>query len=476
MLRTIIEKEIRDIIGSSKFAISFGACAVLILLCFITGAMNYQTSQAQYEAAKAENVRQMEGLTDWFSVQQHRIFLPPHPLASLVSGVSNDIGRTTEVRGRGELSADGSRYAEDPVYAVFRFLDLEFLFQVVLSLLAILLGYDAISGEKERGTLRLSFSNGISRATYILGKLIGSFLALIIPLVLALCLGSLIYPIMGVPMAGVDWVRLALVILTGVLFVGAFLTLSVMVSAFTQQTSSSFLLLLVVWIGSVLIVPRASVLLAGRMVDVPSVDEIASQKARLASQLMEEDRTKMGEFKAPPTAPGEEFEPDKMLKEFNRFMDSLADARDKQMAEFGGRLNEDRINKQRAQERLAFLVARLSPSASFALATSALAGTDMFLKDHYQDQTLAYQQEYARFIKQKIGLNPSGRMVIMLRDDGDNEKPKEIDPSEMPGFHYTPPPFAESAGHAVFDMGLLAIFNLIFFAGSVVGFLRYDVR
>ncbi|MCM2271334.1 MAG: ABC transporter permease [candidate division Zixibacteria bacterium] len=476
MLRTIIEKEIRDIIGSSKFAISFGVCAALILLCFVTGAVNYKTSQAQYEAAKAENLRQMEGLTDWFSVQQHRIFLPPHPLASLVSGVSNDIGRTTEVRGRGELNADGSRYAEDPVYAVFRFLDLEFLFQVVLSLLAILLGYDAISGEKERGTLRLSFSNGLPRATYILGKLIGSFLALIVPLLLALAIGSLIYPILGVPLSGIDWLRLALIILAGLLFVGAFLTLSVMVSAFTQRTSSSFLVLLVVWIGAVLIIPRASVLLAGRMVDVPSVDELASQKARLASQLMEEDRTRMSEFNTPPAAPGEDFEPDKMLKLFNTFMDSLADARDKQMAEFGGRLNEDRANKQQAQERLAFSIARVSPSASFALATSALAGTDMFLKEHYRDQTMDYQQEYGKFMKEKTGLNPGGRMVIMLRDDNENEKPKEIDPSEMPAFKYAPPAFAESFGRAIFDLGLLAFFNLLFFTGSVFGFLRYDVR
>ena len=38
--------------------------------------------------------------------------------------------------------------------AGFRFLDLDFIFQIVLSLFAILFAYDTISGEKERGTLR----------------------------------------------------------------------------------------------------------------------------------------------------------------------------------------------------------------------------------------------------------------------------------------------------------------------------------
>ncbi len=475
MLRTIIEKEIRDIIGSSKFAISFGACAVLILLSFITGALNFQSSQAQYEAAKAENLRQMDGLTDWYSVQQHRIFLPPHPLASLVGGVSNDIGRTTEVRGRGELNAQGSRYGEDPVFAVFRFLDLEFLFQVVLSLLAILLGYDAISGEKERGTLRLSFSNGVPRATYILGKLIGAFCALTIPLLLALAVGSLIYPIMGIPMSGADWTRLALIFLTGLLFVGAFLTLSVMVSALTQRTSSSFLMLLVIWIASVLIIPRASVLIAGRMVDVPSVDEINSQKGRLAMQLQAEDRTAMSQFKPTGAAMGDQFDPQAMMSQFNRYMDSLADARNKKLSDFGGRLNEDRFNRQQIQQKLSFAFARLSPSASFTLAASALAGTDMTLKDEYYQQAMSYQSDYAKFMKEKTGFNPSGRMVVVIRDDN-QEKPKEIDPTELPSFTFQQPTLGELFGRSLFDMGLLAIFNLIFFAGSVVGFLRYDLR
>ena len=85
MLKVLIEKEIRDIIGSTKFAVIFGACAILILISFYVGGKTYQSNQSQYEAAKAENLRQFEGLTDWFSVQQYRIFLPPQPLAALVS-------------------------------------------------------------------------------------------------------------------------------------------------------------------------------------------------------------------------------------------------------------------------------------------------------------------------------------------------------------------------------------------------------
>ena len=133
MLKLLVEKELRDILSSTKFTITFAVCAVLILLAFYVGAKNYQVSIDEYEAAQAENLKQMEELTNWNDVD-HRIFLRPQPLAALVSGVSNDIGRNMEMEARGELNSENSRFSEDPLFAVFRFLDLEFIFTVVLSL------------------------------------------------------------------------------------------------------------------------------------------------------------------------------------------------------------------------------------------------------------------------------------------------------------------------------------------------------
>ena len=163
MLKLIIEKELKEIIGSTKFVVTFAVCAVLILLTFYVAGRNYQLNRTRYEAAKAENMRHLEGLTDWVMVRNHRIFLPPDPLSTLVTGVANDINRTVDITTGAELVAHDSRFNDDPVFAIFRFLDLTFVFQVVLSLFAILFAYDAINGEKERGTLKLTFANGIPR-------------------------------------------------------------------------------------------------------------------------------------------------------------------------------------------------------------------------------------------------------------------------------------------------------------------------
>lgn len=469
MLRFIIEKELRDIIGSTKFAATFGVCAVLIILSFYVGARSYQTDIAQYEAAKAQGLRQLEGLTDWLSVRQFRIFLPPQPLASLVGGVSNDIGRTTEVRGRGELSATDSRYSEDPLFATFRFLDLDFTFQIVLSLLAILFAYDSVNGEKERGTLRLALANAVPRHFFITGKLIGSFLGLVVPLLLPIALGALLLPLMGVPLAADEWMRLGLIVLAGILYCGVFVTLSVAVSSLTVRSSSSFLFLIVAWIFAVLIIPRSAVLIAGRAVDVPSVDEIGSQKARFMSQLWTEDRAAMSSWK--PTAT----EPDKMMKEFQKFTQDQGDAREKKMQEFSARLNEDRENRQAVQERLAFGVARLSPTATFSLAATRLAGTALSLKGNYRTAAQGYQQDYAKFILAKTGMNPGGMFVFKISTDSD-EKPKPIDPHELPVFQYVPAALGDVFPGALLDILLLVGFNLILFVLAYVAFLRYDVR
>jgi len=470
MLKVIIDKEIRDIISSTKFAVTFGVCALLLISAFYAGAVRYQVYQKQYEASVAENLRRLEGQTDWLSIQGTRIFLPPQPLSTLVSGISNDIGRKGQVTGGSEVSISGSRFNEDPVFAVFRFIDIEFVFSILLSLFAILLGYNSVSGEKEQGTLRLTFANPVPRHTYILGKLIGSWISLAVSVALASAIGCLLLPLMSIPMSGTDWAKLALIILTGLLYIGVFLSLSQFVSTLTHRSANSFLILLVFWIGSVMIIPRVSVLLAGRAVDVPSVDYIASQRTNYSIQLRDEFIDALSSFEMPQGVPMEE-----SMSKFHSHMDSISEIRLSKMKALTERLNEDRFNRQQVQENLAFNLARISPTTSLTLATTALAGTSLGLKNEFRSQAMGYQDGYGRFIEEKTGMNPRGMLHIRRIEEG-GEEPDLIDPSELPVFDFTPATPTAAFASAAVDFGLLVIFNLIFFAATIVAFLRYDVR
>ncbi|MCK5147514.1 ABC transporter permease [bacterium] len=470
MIKLIIRKELKEVIGSPKFIASFVVSSILILLTFYIGAQNHHRNVSRYEAVMTANLRKMEGLTDWMRVNNHRIFLPPQPLEALVNGVSNDIGRTVQMHGQGELTARSSRFNDDPVFAVFRFLDLDFVFQIVLSLFAILFAYDAINGEKERGTLRLTFASDVPRATYILGKWLGSFLAVGIPLLIPILLGGICLPIFGVVLSGVEWIRLGLIVLAGLLYFGVFLSLALLFSVSTHRPSNAFLGLLVSWILLVMIIPRTAVLLAGRAVDVPSIDDHNFQKAQFRSQLWDEDREKMRNFST-----GDATDSQGVMGKFNEFMSELSRDRQEKMDELAARLNGERRLKQNSQQAVAFAMARISPSAVFSLAASRLSDTSLDQKAHFLDEAAGYQKTYAEFKKEKTGMNMGSGMVMMFFS-GDEEEKKPIDVNELPKFDYHPTQLGDAVSSALFDMGLLVIFNLLFFAGTFVKFMRYDVR
>lgn len=474
MLKILLEKELRDIIYSTKFAVTFGAASVLLLLSFYVGIRNYQESIHEFESARASNTATIASLTEWRSVQ-HRVFRKPQPLQVLVNGVTNDVGRTTDMRASGELNLINSRFSVDPLFAVFRFLDLNFVVVIVFSLFAILFGYDAINGEKESGTLKLVFANKVSRASFILSKLLGSLLALGVPLLIPLLIGCLMLLGFGIPMSGSEWVRLFMLFGAGLLCFGVFLTLSIMISSLVVRSSVSFLLSLVVWIFSVLIVPKGSVVLAAQIIDVPSMDVVESQKRKFSADQMQKRMKQMQDYfraRAMSTDTG-------FVGAFGAWQDSLNKAYEKERLDFYGRLNEDWRNKKDWQGQWAFGMSRIAPTAIFQIAAMNLAGTDVDMKYRYQAELARYQDSYAKFMQAKTGSSADMMRVVIRQYSGtqsEEEKPKSLNPTEVPEFQEQPRDLGEAVTASLLDLGLLVVLNALFFGGAFVAFLKFDLR
>jgi ABC-type transport system involved in multi-copper enzyme maturation permease subunit len=468
MFKLLLEKELRESFGSTKVVISFGVSAVLILLTFYVGIRDYELSLAHYDAAKRENLGKMSGQADWGMVRDHTIYLPPSLLASLVSGVANDVGRSITMSGRGELSAYGSRFGDEPALATFRFLDLTFLFQAVLSLLAIVFAYNAVNGEKENGTLQLTFANAVPRGAYILAKLSGAFLSLCLPLLLPILIGFIMIATLSAPLSGDEWIRLTLIIVVGFLYLGVFLSLSVCASIYTRRSSHSFVILLALWIGCVGILPRAAVMLAGRAVDVPNLDAMATEKNKLRLQLWTESQKRLTTFK-----PAKLDSPEVMMQAFNAFMSKENEIRETKLAEFAARLNEDRQNRESLRETVALNIARVSPPVSFSLATTTLAGTSLAMKSYFWQSAKAYQKTFAEFMAKKNG-NMGGMIIRVTNDAAAPVKP--IDVTELPVFYHTVPSLSETLPSTLVDIALLLLFNSFFVAVAYWRFNRYDLR
>mgnify|MGYP003347480510 CR=1 FL=1 len=61
-------------------------------------------------------------------------------------------------------------------------------------------------------------------------------------------------------------------------------------------------------------------------------------------------------------------------------------------------------------------------------------------------------------------------------NDDDGEEPETIDASELPEFQFQKATFSSTAKESILDLGLLILFNLVFFGGAFFAFLKYDLR
>jgi ABC-type transport system involved in multi-copper enzyme maturation permease subunit len=114
----------------------------------------------------------------------------------------------------------------------FPLIDFNYLVRVILSFLAMVVGFDSVCGEKQQGTLKLLLSNAIPRNIVVWGKVASCFITLIVPFVFT----SIFYYIIlafqpDVHFSASDNIRLLLMMLLSVIYMSIYLIISVTISA-----------------------------------------------------------------------------------------------------------------------------------------------------------------------------------------------------------------------------------------------------
>ncbi|MEW5795186.1 MAG: ABC transporter permease subunit [Candidatus Zixiibacteriota bacterium] len=474
MLSTFIQKELKAIVQSPKFVGSFVVCSVLILLSVFTGIREYQSATRQYEAGSQLVDEELRQETSWGRLAT-RTYRAPDPMQVFVSGLSYDIGRWSTISAQDPVKLVHSVYSDDPIFAVFRFVDFVFIVMFVLSLMAIQFTYDAVNGQRESGTLKLVFSNAVPRAQYLLAKCAGSWLGLVLPLGIPILLSLLLVLAMGVPLTAAHWMRLTVLVGISLLLFTFFILLGVLVSTLTRRSSVSFLIALLVWVGFVMIIPRAGVMAAGGIVEVPRMAEIEAQREAYANEKWTEHLNKIT---------GRDFSPGQ--ESALRVQDSLHKEMEKEIEAYDRRLREGLRQSQIRQERLAWLLARLSPASAYNLAAMTLAETDTDSKARYEDAMGQYRDQFSRYVsaKQEESGETSG-IRITVETDEDGESKLAVDASrsrdgleidDLPRFVPPVAALASAIAPTVVDFGILAFDILLVFAAAFVAFLRYDLR
>jgi ABC-type transport system involved in multi-copper enzyme maturation permease subunit len=489
MFSTLIEKELKSIILSPKFFATFAVCSILILLSVFIGIQEYRATVRSYEAGMQLTDQELQEKSSWFMLNT-RLFREPDPMQVFVAGVNNDIGRFSNIRSSESVKLTNSSYSDDPIFAVFRFIDFTLIVQIVLSLFAILFTYDTINGERENGTLQLAFSNTIPRFKYIFAKFVGSWLGLTVPILVPILLSLLFIIIFKIPFAGDHWLRLITLLFISLIYFTVFIALGVCVSALTKRSSVSFLLLLVAWVTFALIIPRIGVMSAAKIVAVPSIAEIDGQldgysKERWDNYMKELEQAweKRNKEMASMTKEQREAYRDEHLWDWMEENDKSRKAVQADITEFSRTLHENLRNRKAVQERLAFSLARFSPASAYQLSAMNLAGTDIRLKDRYETAMEQYQKtfvDYAEKKQQESGGAAGGVRIEFNSDTGFKfdlgKRGGALDTSDMPRFEETKRSFAQILSATIIDFGLLIFYTIAALVGAVVAFLKYDVR
>ena len=487
MLGILIEKELKHTLLGPKFVATFLVCSVLILLSLFIGVKDYKASMQRYEAAVALADQELAERTSWNQFST-RFFRKPDPMRVFAVGVANDLGRLTQVNAQNPIRLDHSVYADDPIFAVFRFLDLGFIFQVVLSLFAILFTYNAINGEREMGTLKLALSNGVPRTQYVLAKFAGSWLALVVPLLAPLLAGLLMVLVMGVPLTAVHWARVVALLGVSLLYLTFFIALGILVSSWTRHSSASFLILLVFWVAAVLVVPRAGMMLAAKIIPAPSVAEIDAysksrwdQYMRDLQAILESRRAMLdGMNETERQAYRDDHEWEWMEEGDNLRKDHEAD-----IQSFSKRMQESLAGQQSRQQALAMSLSRFSPASAYLHAAMHLAGTHADMKERYESGMTRHStvlQDYAKEMAKKTGRNSYNGVSIGISSDGTaslsftGNDDVTIDTSGIPRFVDPVEDLSQVFGQSVLDLVLLLVFTAAALLGAYGVFMRYDVR
>lgn len=483
MLSTLINKELRAILLSPKFTATFAVCSILLLLSVFTGVREYKAAVDQYESSVRLSETQLQEQTSWAHVTD-RAHRKPDPLQVFVSGLSYDIGRWSHIMRNESIQLRHSVYTDDPIFALFRFVDFGFIVLFVLSLFAVLFTYDAVNGEREQGTLKLVLSNAVPRSRFLIGKVIGAWIGLVAPISIPVLLSLLIVILSGVSLTGTDWARLITLLGLSLLFFTFFIVFGVMISALTRRSAVSFLLSLVIWVGFVMIIPRAGVMTAGYFVDVPREAEIEAQRDAYAKDqwmvFYDAAEKRWAQFNRGREELTEE-EYDALMWQRMVEEDSARMVVQRQINDYDHRLHEDLRQRKRAQERLALALSRFSPASAFQLAAMSIAGTDMSLKTRYEDAMARHRQQFADYTEaRKLESGTTGAIMITASEDGfsisGDRDNAGLDITGLPRFETPQLTYAETIAPAVADFGLLGVAVLLSFVIAFVAFLRYDAR
>ncbi|MXY27743.1 ABC transporter permease subunit [Candidatus Poribacteria bacterium] len=471
----IIKREIYDNLNSLRFALT----TVLLLALMVTNAVRHLREHPErvqrYQDAATQSLNRLRDRADdsFFTLAQHgpgNFYKKPSPLHFCAEGGETLLSDIVEVeephvfatdsednvllQGAWSLSYPDANLQNKSVGPDVSQVDWAFIIGYVLSLLALLFTFDAFSGEREHGTLRLMLANSIPRHTVLLGKFLGALLSITIPFTLAVLVNLLlIATARTVHLTAEAYGRLGIIFCLALLYTSLFLALGLLVSARVQRSAVSLMVLLLTWITFVVFMPSTLASIASSFSPAESFDEFWDQRNPAQEDLWDKYREWLW---------SDELD-DRTLRAKSDFYT--------ENVERSERWRKERLKYQSAQMHRARAITSISPATLLQHLIEAFAGTGFERHLQFVENTQHYARQFREFIVDTDRGDPESRHIINVRE-GMSQKP--VSPEAVPKFEDTFNLSKDFNTRAV-EILLLGLFVVVLLSAAYLAFVRVEV-
>lgn len=264
--------EVRQIVGSLRFAFVFVALAVLLALTALPAATRFELEREEHkEVARAFEAALEAGTVGGFTDQRVPAVKPPWPLLFAVEGGQmatpnryyQELSRLSLPRLAHTEDGEARLPAVPP-------LDWMLVVRVALSLAAFVLCHDAVSTEREARSSRLVWSQPVTRGQLLLGKFLAYQTCLALPVAVGAAASALLFSAAtGVALAPVAG-KLACVLALGLWILAIYVLVALWFASHIREAATCLTVLLFTWVASVVVAPAVADIAARRLAPLPS--------------------------------------------------------------------------------------------------------------------------------------------------------------------------------------------------------------
>ncbi|MDE0297368.1 MAG: ABC transporter permease subunit [Candidatus Poribacteria bacterium] len=480
MIFHIAKRELYDNMNSLRFALTVLLILTLMIVNAVKHLGDYRLEMNIYRKNVAKSLDHLrsgsENLYDLIEKGPGDFYKQPSPLSFCADGGESFLpDRVSAAEGEYILSWDVAEGNLGGIKGIWRLkypdknpnlrdirpdytqIDWVLVISVVLSFVAILFTFDAISGERERGTLRLILSNSVPRSQILIGKFLGALLSIGLPFLMGALINLfLLNAASHISLEASDWGQLGAIFLIALVYMSIFIALGLLISARVSQQEISLTILLLIWAFFVVLTPNT-------LGSIVSGLKPAQTREEFNSRFVEQYEELNTRYEQPYPGPTREFPPTRETELWAKYIAAEA--------ELVEGLRAERLKTQIDQIGFARSIARVSPASIVQHAVETLAGTGLSRHLQFLDGVRRYAAQYREFLISADQSDPDSPHLYFVRQ-GMSEKP--VPYSAVPKFEDRIE-LRESINAAMTDILLLILFLVVLFAGAVLAFVRVDV-